>query len=83
MPARIVRPGCPSGQHHGCDCKGSSSQGVLARLMLNEVPPVWNMYVDSVAFLTCPAQSLAVRSTGMGCFFFWKNFLPATNTVER
>ena len=53
-----------------------------AHLMLSDVPPVWNMYVASVAFLTCPAQSLAVRSTGMGCFFFWKNFLPAMSGVN-
>lgn len=33
-----------------------------------------------MAFLTCPAQSLDVRSTGMGCFFFWKNFLPVSGT---
>ena len=43
---------------------------------------MWNIYVASVAFLTCPAQSLDVRSTGMGCFFFWKNFFPAGGTTS-
>ncbi len=48
-------------------------------LMLMHVPPVWCRYVAPVALRTCAAQSLTVKSTGIGCFFFLKKDLPATS----
>jgi len=46
-------------------------------LMLMLLPVGLNMYVASTASFTRLPQSLVERSTGIGCFFFRKNVLPA------